>query len=65
MSEATYTTDRTDNYLTMARVMKVETDKYTMKTMKLYATGQEILDKRGAFEAGFMAGFCFRFTGEE
>jgi hypothetical protein len=67
MAEQTYATDKTDDYLTMARIMEKELFKH-MKTVyeaNRMRTGIEDIELRGAFQAGFMAGFCLKFTGEK
>jgi hypothetical protein len=55
-----------DGYLTMARIMARELTKWEKESLwGEELTGfQEIAAKDG-FKAGFMAGFCFRFTGED
>jgi len=60
-----YTTDKTDDYLTMARIMEKETEKWTAKVLASSATGSEVVKARQSYQAGFMAGFCFRFTGDK
>jgi hypothetical protein len=61
-----YTTDKTDNYLTMHRIMENELEKWKKKQKTFDRwTGIEQLYAEAAFQDGFMAGFCFRFTGDE
>ena len=60
-----YTTNDTDNYLTMHRIMLKECDKWRHKNIKATDTGRTILMAQRAYEDGFTAGFCFKFTGEE
>jgi hypothetical protein len=68
MAEQTYTTkdNYTTNYLTMARIMEAELEKWKkeQKTFNRW-TGIEQLYAEAAYQDGFMAGFCFRFTGEK
>lgn len=60
-----YTTDTTDNYLTMHRIMGKELDKWLNKHIREDDTGHTIVRAKSAFIDGFTAGFCFKFTGEE
>jgi hypothetical protein len=55
-----------DNYLTMARIMKDELEKFKKKDVwgKNHTGFEEILMER-AFESGFMAGFSGRYFNEE
>jgi hypothetical protein len=51
-----------DNYLTMARIMKAEREKY--EKTKVWGgnfTGLAELAIKSAFEAGFMAGFSGKY----
>jgi hypothetical protein len=54
-----------DSYLTMARIMKDELEKYRKKDVwgKQHTDFEEILMER-AFESGFMAGFSGKYFGE-
>ena len=63
--ELTYATDKTDDYLTMARIMEKEMNEWRKKNMTSTDTGATILKAKRAYQDGFMAGFCFKFTGEE
>lgn len=63
-----YFVDDSSDYLTMARIMNEEWDKYQRKEVwgKSHTGFQEIAIKN-AFQAGFMAGFegkYFRETGQ-
>jgi hypothetical protein len=63
--EQTYTTNETDNYLTMARIMEKQLKEWTRENIygKSYTGYNEIMAKK-AYIDGFTAGFCFKFTGE-
>jgi hypothetical protein len=53
-------------YLTMARIMTAEWEKW-QKYNSVFR-GMNGLEKHlteGAYKAGFMAGFAYRFTGEQ
>ena len=63
MTEQTYATDKTDDYLTMHRIMLRELDKWREKNIGATDTGRTILMAQRAYEDGFTAGFCFKFTG--
>jgi len=65
MTEQTYATDKTDDYLTMHRIMLRELDKWREKNIGATDTGRTILMAQRAYEDGFTAGFCFKFTGEK
>lgn len=54
-----------DNYLTMARIMKRETKKYLQKNLPSNPTGWQIINTERAFKDGFMAGFEARFFNDE
>ena len=66
ISQSVYTTNKTDDYLTMARIMGKEWEEHQRKEVwaRKYTGHAEIAIKK-AFETGFMAGFCLKFTGEE
>jgi len=65
LNEESYTTDRSDNYLTMHRIMLKELDKWLQENIGANDTGRTILMAKRGYQDGFMAGFCFKFTGEE
>jgi hypothetical protein len=60
-----YTADKTDNYLTMARIMEKEMNEWRKSNINASDTGVTILKAKRAYQDGFMAGFCLKFTGEE
>jgi hemerythrin len=59
-----YTTDKTDDYLTMHRIMGKELDKWLKEHIREDDSGHTIVRAKSAFTDGFMAGFCLKFTGE-
>jgi hypothetical protein len=65
LNEESYTTDRSDNYLTMHRIMLKEYDKWQRENTGATDTGRTILMAKRGYQDGFMEGFCFKFTGEE
>jgi hypothetical protein len=60
-----YTTDETDNYLTMARVAESEWHKWKKEHIQANDTGHTMLRANLAFRDAFFKGFCFKFTGED
>jgi len=64
ISQSVYTTNDTDNYLTMHRIMCKELDKWLKESIGANDTGRTILMSKRGYQDGFTAGFCFRFTGE-
>jgi hypothetical protein len=54
-------------YLTMARIMENELEKFKVYKTDGWRTltGMERVLVEGAYKAGFMAGFAYRFTGEQ
>ena len=65
ISQSVYTTNKTDDYLTMARIMEKEMNEWRKKNITSMDTGITILKAKKAYQDGFMAGFCLKFTGEE
>jgi hypothetical protein len=61
-----YTTNKTDDYLTMARIMSDAWAKFRKdKVWGQGMTGMQEIHMRESFQEGFTQGFCFRFKGEE
>jgi len=66
ISQDVYTTDRTDDYLTMARIMSDAWVKFQKeKVWGQHLTGMQEIRMKEAFQEGFTQGFCFKFTGEK
>lgn len=55
-----------DNYLTMARIMKAEWEKFQKKSVWGQGlTGIQEIHVKEAFQSGFMAGFSGRYFNTE